>query len=102
MRNWWSSGVRSEPAGYDFHFWYTPSNGRWRRSDSLGSVTGDDGDGSTTHVLNAFDACYFTDGEYVNGSNRNDPGMGMNLLYWTGYTNGSTTVKKQCELTIVD
>lgn len=102
MRNWWSSGLRTEPAGYDFHFWYTPSNGRWRRSDSLGSVTGDDGDGSTTHVINAFDACYFTDGNYNNGSSQNDPGMGMNLLYWTGYTNGSTAVKKQCELTIID
>jgi hypothetical protein len=102
MRNWWSSGLRTEPAGYDFHFWYTPSNGRWRRSDSLGSVTGDDGDGSTAHVINAFDACYFTDGDYNNGSNLNDRGTGMNLLYWTGYTNGSTSVKKQCELTIID
>lgn len=102
MRNWYSGGVRTEVAGYDFHFWYSTSNGRWRRSSSIGEVTGDDGNGSTEHVIDAFGACYFTDGNYTNGVHQNDPGRGMNLLYWTAYTNGNANPKKQCELTIID
>jgi hypothetical protein len=53
------------------------------RDGNSNSFGGTDNDGAVSHLANAHNACYFTDGEYVNGSNSdNKPGFG--LLNWYG------------------
>jgi hypothetical protein len=104
MRNWASNGAtQTQPASYRFHFYYNATTKRWRVSDGgpAGGNTGTDGDGSTTHVINAFDACYFTDGNYIGSANQGDPDVGMSLLYWTAYSSASWP-QKLCELVIED
>jgi hypothetical protein len=103
MRYWWSGSRQDQVASYDFHWFYDTASGWWRRSDSIGSATGRDGASGTEHVLNAYSSCYFTDGDYSNGSDLGDAARGMSLLYWSGYFNMSASnPRKQCELTIID
>jgi len=49
----------------------------WRLSTN---ALGEDGNGTTEHILNAWD-CYFTDGEYIGGSNT-DNTVQLGLLNW--------------------
>jgi hypothetical protein len=96
MRNW--NGFNSQVASYKFHFFWTTATRRWRVSDGGpgGGNTGFDANGAINHALNAYDACYFTDGEYPAGVG-SDNVAGMNLLYWSDYGTAKT-----CFLSIQD
>ena len=64
-----------------------------------GDTAGLDGNGTTQHVMNVWNACFLTDGIYENGQDKGDNVKGMQLLWWTGkYNNDSRT----CELTLID
>jgi len=92
MRQWgaaWQQGS----AMRTFHFQYG-ANRRWRSSYDTEAY---DGDGGTHHVINGWDTCYFTDGEYVDYSQRGDA-VGMNLLMW----NGNSYAGRSCWLMIRD
>ncbi len=67
-----------------------------RDSNSNHSV-GTDNDGGTQHLLNIYNACFLTDGEYVNGAST-DTNQGFGLLNWFGAYDGPMT----CVLIIED
>ncbi len=90
------------------HFHVNPSNGAWRIPNNAEStvtdanimfapITGTDGDGSTEHVLRAWD-CYFTDALYApGGTSQGDPSPGFMLLNYT-----SSSYDADCLLIIDD
>ncbi len=64
----------------------------------ISSTTGEDNDNIVTHILNAYNACYFTDGEYLNNVG-SDSQFGFGLLNFHGaYDSTSMT----CVLVIED
>jgi hypothetical protein len=71
----------------------------WDMRDSASNVAiGFDNNGAVQHVLQIYNACYFTDGEYVNGQGSdNKPGFG--LLNWYGAYDALTMT---CVLIIED
>jgi hypothetical protein len=58
---------------------------------------GGDHNGVTEHLVNAYGACFFTDGVYAGGQSLGDFGVGFSLLRWSGYGAG-----RWCELTLKD
>ena len=91
-------GVGSETAQASrgpFIFHYNQADRRWRLSTDASGI---DANGSTQHIYNAWDTCYFTDGEYSGWTSLNDSVTGVNLLTWNGY-GGS---QRRCELTLID
>ncbi len=90
MRDWTSAtvgkGDMATYGPYRFSVASTQPNGQrfWeRRAQDGGSASGWDGNNGVDHVINAFDACYFTDAKYQAG-NGSDPGLGFGLLNWHG------------------
>jgi hypothetical protein len=71
----------------------------WDMRDSASNVAiGYDNNGAVEHVLQIYNACYFTDGEYNNGQGSdNKPGFG--LLNWHGAYDALTMT---CVLIIED
>lgn len=67
------------------------------RNSASGFAIGTDNDGVVGHLLNAYNACFFTDGEYVNGAG-SDSKPGFGLLNWWGAYDGPMT----CVLIIED
>ena len=92
----WDNNSQTETASYNFRFYYSPDNGRWRTSQDYYSE-GVIGDGVTKHALDAWSTCYFTDGTYNNYQDLGDKNTGMQLLVWNKYTNAGRT----CELTLI-
>ena len=79
-----------------------PNNNRqWSVYESyLGqsATIGADNDNVVTHVLNAYNACFFTDGEYVNAQGT-DGAFGFGLLNWFG---AYDSLRMTCVLVIED
>ena len=92
MRQWGASWQQGS-AMRTFHFQYG-SNRRWRSSFDSEAY---DGDRNVNHVVNGWDTCYFTDGEYEGYSQIGDS-VGMNLLLW----NGNSYSSRSCWLMIRD
>jgi hypothetical protein len=64
-----------------------PVNGKrqWSIHNPIAQgILGTDNDGAVTHLMNIFNACFFTDGEYVNGNAGSDSAAGFGLLNWRG------------------
>lgn len=92
---YWSSDDNSAAASRSILFYYDANARRWRASND---ASGQIGDTTLRHVINIFDTCYFTEGHYVDYSNRGDDGAGLKLLLW----NGNGGPNRSCELTFVD
>ncbi|MEZ4621351.1 MAG: hypothetical protein R2867_38435 [Caldilineaceae bacterium] len=84
-KRWWSSRNWTGGAGVS-----SPS-------DSSVVADAQDGEGTHQHVARAWD-CYFTDGEFVNGT-ASDTKLGFGLLNWH---NQYTSVNMSCVLIIED
>jgi hypothetical protein len=70
----------------------------WDMRDSASNFSvGTDNDGAVGHLLNIYNACYLTDGEYVNAAS-SDNVRGFGLLNWYGAWDGNMT----CVLIIED
>jgi len=95
----WDNDNETETASIVNRFYYSPADRRWRTNnprDSAGIIGG----GGTTHAMDAWSTCYFTDGTYQNYQDQGDKGTGMQLLVGNNggkYNNPART----CELTII-
>lgn len=100
MRNW---DGRDTMAGVTaFHLSLGPVDNTnkqyWDMRDAASNHSvGTDNDGSIAHALNIYNACFLTDGEYVNAAG-SDSKPGFGLLNWHGAYDGSMT----CILIIED
>jgi hypothetical protein len=94
----WSRDGDTESASRSGVFYYSKNDGHWRASFGESDAIGVDGDGTTQHVRNIWDTCYFTDGTYSQYRDQGDKQKGMQLLVWNGYKNSNRT----CELTLID
>jgi hypothetical protein len=87
MRNWDGTkpGLLAGDSGYRVAL-SPPVNGKrqWSmfNTTAVGAV-GTDNNGAIEHLLNIFNACFFTDGEYLNGQGNGDS-TGFGLLNWHG------------------
>jgi hypothetical protein len=88
IRNWDGQG-RSASVG-PHPFFYSVPTGRWR----LGNLDteGTDGDGQTEHVATLHSDVYLTDGVFIGGAPQGDPGQGLSLLNWNGYSQSDVFV----------
>ncbi len=78
MRDLRSKDAPGEVASTGPHrLFLSQTSNYWRLSTN---AVGEDGNGTTEHILNAWD-CYFTDGEFVSGSNT-DYSVQFGLLNW--------------------
>lgn len=84
-KRWWSSRNWTGGAGVS------------NPADSSVASDAQDGDGAIQHIARAWD-CYFTDGEYVNGTG-GDSQLGFGLLNWHSQY---TSVNMSCVLIIED
>ncbi|MCB0108289.1 MAG: hypothetical protein KDE53_20350, partial [Caldilineaceae bacterium] len=84
-KRWWSSRN------------WTGGTGVSAPPDSSVVADAQDGEGTHQHVARAFD-CYFTDGEFVNGT-ASDTKLGFGLLNWHSQY---TSVNMSCVLIIED
>jgi len=79
-----------------------PVNGKrqWSIHNPIAQgILGTDNDGAVTHLINIYNACFFTDGEYVNGNAGSDSTPGFGLLNWRGAYDSTTMT---CVLIIED
>jgi hypothetical protein len=87
MRNWDGTkpGLLAGDSGYRVAL-SPPVNGKrqWSmyNTTAVGAV-GTDNNGVIEHLLNIYNACFFTDGAYVNGQENGDT-QGFGLLNWRG------------------
>lgn len=92
------------------HFDYNASSRIWRLGNNaysndnnvLFTTQATDGDNNVSHIINAWSACYFTDGAYtMRGSNAaNDSAPGFSVLLFNGAVFGSAV--QSCDLIIED
>jgi hypothetical protein len=104
MRNWDGSkpGLLAGDSGYRVAL-SPPVNGKrqWSMHNTTSSgAVGTDNNGAIEHLLNIYNACFFTDGEYVNGHEKGDS-AGFGLLNWYGTTFYESTAMT-CVLIIED
>ncbi|MBT5847498.1 MAG: hypothetical protein HOH86_12975 [Verrucomicrobiales bacterium] len=86
----WDTSRRSTSRSYLFY--YDAQTRNWRASnDAWGTA----GAGNTQHALHVW-SCYFTDGQYANGTDLGDTNNNMNLLNWNEYVN------ETCFITLID
>jgi hypothetical protein len=103
MRNWNDAAQPGLLAGVSAaHFSLAAVNSNKREWDmrdvaSNGAV-GIDNNGTVNHLMNIYNACFFTDGEFVNGQG-SDAALGFGLLNWHG---AFDSVKMTCVLVIED
>jgi hypothetical protein len=69
------------------------------RDPASNSNVGTDNDGAVGHLLQVYNACFITDGEYVNGQEQGDNKPGFGLLNWRGAYDSTTMT---CVLIIED
>ena len=106
MRNWDGSkpGLLAGISQYHMAL-AAPVNGKrqWSMHDtnSNGSV-GTDNDGAVGHLLNIYNTCFFTDGEYVNGNAGSDSAAGFGLLNWYRFDGFYSGPQMTCVLIIED
>lgn len=104
MRNWndlAQPGLLAGVSAAHFSLAAVNSNKReWDMRDVTGLVStgGTDNNGAVNHAMNIYNACFFTDGEYVNGQG-SDAALGFGLLNWAG---AFDSVKMTCVLVIED
>jgi hypothetical protein len=104
MRNWDDNrqpGLLAGVSAQRFSLAAVNSNKRdWdmRNVSATVSASGTDNNGAINHAMSIYDACYFTDGEYVNGQG-SDAKLGFGLLNWFGTYN---SLKMTCVLVIED
>jgi hypothetical protein len=85
LRNWYGPDVMAGITARHLSLDFVVNNKQiWDIRDSnSNSLGGTDNDGAVSHLANAHNACFFTDGEYLNGAGSdNKPGFG--LLNWYG------------------
>ncbi|MCB0097309.1 MAG: hypothetical protein KDE46_16375 [Caldilineaceae bacterium] len=99
MRNFDGQDVMAGVTG--FHLSLGPVNNNkqyWDIRDSASNFSvGVDNDGVVSHLMNVYNACFLTDGEYVNAAS-SDSKPGLGLLNWYGAWDGNMT----CVLIIED
>ena len=77
----WGPGI-TESASISTTLFYTNAGSRrWRTSDDVGGVDGDNG---VNHILILFNNFYFTDAVYA-ASVGSDLGVGLNFMRWNTY-----------------
>lgn len=107
MRNWDAAHEGGLLAGAGpFRMSLAPAvNGKrqWNINEPAGTgSSGIDKDGSIGHLMNVYNSCYFTDGEYTNGQG-SDGALGFGLLNWYGAFNGAyDSTNMTCVLIIED
>ena len=94
----WDSDTKTAAASRSVLFYYSANDGRWRASRGESDIEGVDGDGTTQHVIDIWNSCFFTDGTYSNYRDLGDKEKGMQLLLWNGNGNANRT----CELTLIN
>jgi len=73
---------------------------QWSIHNALSQgILGTDNDGAIAHLINIYNACFLTDGEYVNGQEQGDNKPGFGLLNWRGAYDSTTMT---CVLIIED
>lgn len=95
MKNWSDDRPGEVASVGPFRLFLSQTSNWWRLSNT--NAEGVDGDGTATHVLNAWD-CYLTDGEYVDGV-ATDSSVQLGLLWWN---NQFPNPNKVCILIIED
>lgn len=103
MRNWNDAAQPGLLAGVGpVRFSLAPVNSNRREWDlrdvAANSAAGIDNNGAINHAMNIYNACFFTDGEYVNAQG-SDSAFGFGLLNWAG---AFDSVKMTCVLIIED
>ena len=101
MRYWRNENVELGSRG-PHAFSYDGETGRWRNSNNNSGVSGD---GSLNHVQNVggWNCCYFTEAEYIAGSNQGDTTRDMFLLNNSSSTCPlNDTSSLECILTFYD
>jgi hypothetical protein len=103
MRDWddvRQSGLLAGVSAQRFSLAAVNSNRRdWDMRDvASNGALGTDNNGAINHVMNIYNACYFTDAEYINGQG-SDAALGFGVLNWFGAYN---SVKMTCVLVIED
>ncbi|MEZ4709554.1 MAG: hypothetical protein R3A44_20255 [Caldilineaceae bacterium] len=99
MRNRAGSDEMAGVTGFHLNLGAVVNNKQyWDIRDSASNFSvGTDNDGAVGHLMNIYNACYFTDGEHINAAGSdNKPGFG--LLNWFGAYDGPMT----CVLIIED
>ena len=77
---------------------------QWAIYEPMGAAPtlGFDKDGSVGHLMNVYNSCFFTDGEY-NNAQGSDGALGFGLLNWFGAFSGAyDSVNMTCVLIIED
>lgn len=103
MRNWNDAaqpGLLAGVSAAHFSLAAVNSNKReWDMRDVAGTpAMGTDNNGAVNFAMNIYNACIFTDGEFVNGQG-SDSALGFGLLNWAG---AFDSVKMTCVLVIED
>lgn len=103
MRDWNDAFQPGMLAGVNAHrFSLTAVNNNkrdWSMHDvAANGQTATDNNGAINHAMNIYNACFFTDAEYVNAQG-SDSALGFGLLNWAG---AFDSVKMTCVLIIED
>jgi hypothetical protein len=101
MRNWNTEGTLATYGPIRLSLAQSGGQRYWdvRYQNGNEHLAGVDGNGVTNHLRNVWDSCYLTDGEYQNGSDVGDTGIGLHLLNWHGENDSADMV---CVLIIED
>lgn len=103
MRDWNDAAQPGLMAGVGPAHWslaaVNNNKREWDMRDvSSNGAAGTDNNGATNHAMNIYNACFFTDGEFVNGQS-SDSALGFGLLNWFG---AYDSTKMTCVLIIED
>jgi len=109
MRNWDSAhegGLLAGAGPFRMSLTPTDNNGKrqWAIYEPMGATPtlGADKDGTVGHLMNVYNSCFFTDGEYTNAQS-SDGALGFGLINWFGAFSGAyDSVNMTCVLIIED